>query len=224
LISFSYLQRLRPAALFVLVFVWLNVMAQSPFTQNNSPPGNSVSENNELTNIVLTDKSIRAYGWGEYKVGGRCLCCDNFLDGDCIVVHNTNRTEKARIKQIVDGKIEADANDKSTYFGDVNERERSEPVSLLMAEITIKKMQDIYKVIVYTMVDKEKNKNFLPECELGYYDQFDRLQWAGKKESKGDEDHIAFEMDKPIFTHSILLKVKGGKSRITEVALFSKNI
>ena len=91
-----------------------------------------------------------------------------------------------------------------------------------MAEITMKKMGDIYKVIVYTMVDKEKNKNFLRECELGYYDRFERLQWVEKKESKGSDDHIAFEMEKPIFTNSILLKIRGGKSKMTEVALFSK--
>jgi hypothetical protein len=195
---------------------------RTPFGQDDSPSEDRVSEKKTLTNIVLTDKSIRAYGWGEYKVGGRCLCCDNFLDGDCIVVHTTNRTERIRIKQVVDGKIEADTNDKSTYFGDVEQRERAEPVSLLMAEITCKKMQDIYKVTVFTMVDKEKNKNYLPECELGYYDRFERLQWVKKKESKGDDDHIAFEMEKPIFTNSILLKVRGGKSKITEVALFSK--
>ena len=176
-----------------------------------------------LTNIVLTQKNIRAYGWGEYKVGGRCLCCDNLLDGDCIIIHTTNRTDKTRIKQIVDGKIEADTSDKSTYFGDVEERERSEPVNLLMAEITLKKMTNVYKVIVYTMIDKEKKRSFLSNCEFGYYDQFDRLQWAGKAENKASDDHITFEMEKPVFTKSILLKVKGGKNRITEVAVFSRN-
>jgi hypothetical protein len=176
-----------------------------------------------LSNIVLTQKNIRAYGWGEYKVGGRCLCCDNLLDGDCIVIHTTNRTEKERINQIVDGKTAADTNDKSTYFGDIVERERSEPVSLLMAEISIKKRMDVYKVLVYTMVDKEKKKNYLSNCELGYYDQFDRLQWVGKAESKWFDDSIAFEMEKPVFTKSLLLKVRSGKNRITEVAIFGKN-
>jgi hypothetical protein len=183
-------------------------------------------ENNGLTNIVLTDKSIRAYGWGEYRVMGRCLCCDNALDGDCILVQNTNRTDRVRIKQVVDGKVLADTNDNSTFFGDVMERENPVPVSEIMIEITSKKMRNIYAVLVYTMIDKEKKKNFLSNFELGYYDQFDRLQWAGKAEcqwnDKWNKYHIAFEMEKPIFTKSILLKVKGGKNRITEVALFGK--
>jgi hypothetical protein len=191
--------------------------------------GDSLSKNSGvdtkgLTNIVLTDKKIRATGWGEYRVGGKCLCCDNIRDGDCITVQTTNRTDRIRIKQIVDGKIEADTTDKTTYFADVFERDRPEvPVSLLMAEIVLTKQQDIYKVIVYTMVDKAKNKSFLSNCELGYTDQFDRLQWAGKVENNEHDDHIAFEMENPIFTKSILLKVKGGKSRITEVAIFTRN-
>jgi hypothetical protein len=73
------------------------------------------------------------------------------------------------------------------------------------------------------MIDEEKKKNYLPECELGYYDRYDRLQWAGKKESKWSDGYITFGMEKPIFTKSILLKVKGGKSRITEVDIFGKD-
>jgi hypothetical protein len=74
------------------------------------------------------------------------------------------------------------------------------------------------------MVDKEKKKNYLSDCcELGYIDQFDRLQWAGKKKNEGLDDHITFEMEKPIFTKDIFLKVEGGKNRITEVALFGKS-
>jgi hypothetical protein len=186
---------------------------------------NSGAETSGLTNIVLMDKKIRASGWGEYRVGGHCLCCDNIRDGDCITVLTTNRTDRVRIKQIVDGKIEADTGDKTTYFGDVFERERpTVPVALLMAEITLNKQWDIYKVIVYTMVDKEKKKNYLSDCcELGYIDQFDRLQWAGKKKNEGLDDHITFEMEKPIFTKDIFLKVEGGKNRITEVALFGKS-
>jgi hypothetical protein len=206
----SSLQRLNSTALFIILSVGISVMAQD-------------DENKGLTNIVLTQKGIKAYGWGEYKVGGRCLCCDNFLDGDCIVVHTTNRTEKVRIKQIVDGNRDADTSDNSTYFGDVNEREREAPVNLLMAEIDLKKMEDIYKVIVYTIVDKEKNKSYLTECELGYYDQFERLQWAGKLENKDNLDQMTFKLEKPIFTKSLLLKVRSGKSKITEVALFGKN-
>ncbi len=183
----------------------------------------SGTKNKGLTNIVLTEKGIKAYGWGEYKVGGRCLCCDNFLDGDCIVVHTTNRSEKTRIKQIVDKKTAADTSDKSTYFGDVLEREQPVPVDLLMAEIDLTKMRDIYRVTVYTMVNQEKKKNYLSNCELGYYDRFDRLQWVGKKESEWSDKYITFEFDKPVFTKSVLLKVKGGTSKITEVALFSKN-
>jgi hypothetical protein len=232
---FSFLHRLSSAALLVILFVGLQIMAQSPwkqskpFGQEESPSETkeitkkSDEISNALTNIVKTDKSIRAYGWGEYKVGGRCLCCDNFLDGDCIVVHTTNRTDEIRIKQIVDGKIDADTNDRSTYFGDVLQRERPDPVSLLMAKITYKELRDVYKVIVYTMINAEKNKNYLPECELGYYDQFERLQWVEKKESKWTDGYISFEMERPIFTNSILLKVRDGRSKITEVDIFAKD-
>jgi hypothetical protein len=191
--------------------------------EHTSSSKNSEIEDPELTNIVLTEKGIRAEGWGEYRVQGRCLCCDNALDGDCIIVQSTNRTDKTRIKQIVDGKIEADTNDKATYFGDVMERENPVPANLIMAEITLKKIRDIYKVVVYTMVDLEKKKNFLSNCQLGYYDQFDRLQWAGKEESKGIEDHITFKLQNPILTKNVLLRVQGGKNRITEVALFCLN-
>jgi|GEM_PF-2777095 hypothetical protein len=194
--------------------------------QNDSLSRNSGIEMSGLTDIVLTSgKTIRAYGWGEYTVNGRCLCCDNTVDGDCIMVQTTNRTDKIRIKQIVDGKIEADTNDKTTYFGDVFERDRpAAPVTFLMAEITLNKSWDIYKVIVYTMVDTVKKKNYLSDCcVLGYTDQFDRLQWVGKLKNKGLDDHIAFEMSRPIFTKDIFLKVEGGKNRITEVALFGKS-
>jgi hypothetical protein len=208
--------RAQSAALFFLLF--LSVMAQEDSVSEKSGSGNK-----EPVNLVLSDKSIRAYGWGEYKVGGRCLCCDNSLDGDCIIVQSTNRTERERIKQIVDGKVLADTNDISTYFGDVVERENPVPVSQLMIEITYKKLRDIFAVVVYTMTNEEKKKVFLSDCELGYYDQFDRLQWAGKAECKWPDDHITFEMKKPIFTKSILLKVKSGKSRVTEVDLYGKD-
>jgi hypothetical protein len=177
----------------------------SAMVQKDALSKNSGIETSGLTNIVLTDKKIR--------------------DGDCITVLTTNRTDRIRIKQIVDGKIEADTSDKTTYFGDVFERERpTAPVALLMAEITLNKQWDIYKVIVYTMVDKEKKKNYLSDCcELGYTDQFDRLQWVGKKKNEGLDDHITFEMEKPIFTKDLFLKVEGGKNRITEVAIFVKS-
>lgn len=204
---------------------------EKPFSKSTDilPPGDSrpKKDKNEykgLANIVLEDKSIRAYGWGEYRVMGRCLCCDNALDGDCILVQNTNRTNRTRIKQIVDGNIEADTSNPKSYFGDVTERDNTKPVSVIMAEITFKNIRDIYEVIVYTMVDKEKKKNYLSSCELGYYDQFDRLQWAGKRESKWSDEYISFQLEKPVLTKDILLKVDGGKSRITEVALLGKKI
>ena len=198
-------------------------VATEPAPAPEPAPSGNVIDNSLLTNIVFTEKGIKAFGWGEYQVGGRCLCCDNFLDGDCIVVHSTNRTEKIRIKQIIDGDIEADTSDKSTYFGDVVERERPELVNMLMAEITLKKMRDIYRVIIYTIVDKDKKKNYLTNCELGYYDRFDRLQWVGKKESKWSDESITFELEKPIFTQDVILRVKGGNSKITDVALFGVN-
>jgi hypothetical protein len=185
------------------------------------PAKKPVSVKDDVPNIVPTTKNIRAFGWGEYRVGGRCLCCDNMLDGDCIIVHNTNRTDRLRIKQIVDGRTDADTSDRTTYFGDVQERERTEPVTLLMAEITLPKPRDIRRVTVHTMVDTAKGKSYLSSCELGYYDQFDRLQWAGKLENPGNSDHITFDLDRPILTSCILLKVRGGSSRITEVGIFA---
>jgi hypothetical protein len=181
------------------------------------------SDNKEPANIVLADKSLRAYGWGEYNVMGRCLCCDNALDGDCIMVQSTNRTDRVRIKQIIDGKVLGDTSDVSTYFGDVMERENPVPVKKIMIEVTYKKMRDVYAVVVYTMLDEEKKKAFLTNCDLGYYDRFDRLQWAGKAECKWPDDHITFELKKPILTKSLLLKIKGGKSRITEVDIYAKD-
>jgi hypothetical protein len=192
--------------------------------QKGSPATNTGVDMKELTNIVLTDKKIRVSGWGEYVVGGHCLCCDNMRSVDCITVNTTNRTDKQRIKQILDGKTEADTGDKATYFGDIFERDVStKPVALLMAEITLPKLQDIYKVIVYTVADSLKKKNVPFNCELGYTDQFDRLQWAGKVENNGRDDHITFDLEKPILTKCILLKIKDGRNRITEVAIFVKN-
>ncbi len=177
-----------------------------------------------LSNIVLEDKSVRAYGWGEYKVMGRCLCCDNALDGDCILVQTTNRTDRIRIKQIIDGDIAGDPDNPSTYFGDVTERETSKPVTTLMVEITMKNPADVYEVILYTMVDKEKKRSYLSKCELGYYDRFDRLKWVAKKECKPGYEYLSFQMERPILTKDILIKIEGGKSRVTEVFVLGKNI
>jgi hypothetical protein len=192
--------------------------------QQTSPSRSTGVAMTELTNIVLTDKKIRVSGWGEYVVGGHCLCCDNMRSVDCITVNTTNRTDKQRIKQILDGKTEADTGDIATYFGDIFERDvPTKPVALLMAEITLPKLQDIYKIIVYTVADSLKKKNVPFNCEVGYTDQFDRLQWAGKVENNGHDDHITFDFEKPIFTKGILLKVKDGRNRITEAAIFVKN-
>jgi hypothetical protein len=188
-----------------------------------TPASGSSSGKEGLVNLVTTDKKAKAFGWGEYWVGGKCLCCDNkLIDADCIIVRTPNRTERVRIKQIIDGKIEADTGDKETYFGDLQQRDHPVPVDFVMAEITLGKMQDIRRVTVYTMVDKDKQKNYLPKCELGYVDQFDRLQWAGKLENKGSVDHLTFEMEKPVLTKSLLIKATGGRSRITEVAIFAE--
>lgn len=177
-----------------------------------------------LTNIVLTTKKVRTTGWGEYVVGGHCLCCDNMRSIDCITVQTTNRTDKLRIKQIVDGKIDRDTADRSTYFGELYEREaQTKPVAILMAEITLPKLQDIYKVEVYTVADSLKRKNVPFNCELAYYDQFDRLQWTKKVANSGKSEMIAFEFEKPIFTKSILLKVRDGRSKVTEVAVFAED-
>jgi len=108
--------------LFQKIAAWpkgIRFQKHSAMVQKDALSKNSGIEASGLTNIVLTDKKIRATGWGEYRVGGHCLCCDNIRDGDCITVLTTNRTDRIRIKQIVDGKIEADTSDKTTYFGDV---------------------------------------------------------------------------------------------------------
>jgi hypothetical protein len=201
-----------------------SLLKNKAVVQKESSSMNIGVDNKGLTNIALTDKKIRANGWGEYVVGGHCLCCDNMRSVDCITVNTTNRTDKMRVKQILDGKTEADTGDNATYFGDIFERDvPTKPVALLMAEITLPKLQDIYKVIVYTVADNLKKKNVVFNCELGYTDQFDRLQWAGKVENNGHDDHITFDLEKPIFTKGILLKVKDGRNRITEVAIFVKN-
>jgi hypothetical protein len=192
--------------------------------QKDSLSSNTGVDSRGLINIVLTDKKIRAVGWGEYMIGGHCLCCDNMRSADCITVNTTNRTDKLRIKQIIDGKTEADTGDNTTYFGNLFERDvPTKPVALLMAEITLPNLQDIYKVTVYTVADSLKKKNVVFNCELGYTDQFDRLQWVGKVENSGHKDLITFDLEKPIFTKDILLKVEDGRNKITEVAIFTKN-
>jgi hypothetical protein len=191
-------------------------------TTRPAPEKKSMSTSG-LVNIALNNKKIRAYGWGEYRVGGRCLCCDKPNDGDCIIVHTIERTNRERINQIFDGKIEGDTSDKTSYFGDLRKRDLPEPASLLMAEITLGKAQEIRKVIVYTMIDNEKHANFLSNCELGYNDQFGRMQWSGKVESKKYDAPIAFEFEKPALTKMLQLRVEGGKNRITEVEIFAED-
>ncbi|MBN2567801.1 MAG: hypothetical protein JXB42_00050 [Deltaproteobacteria bacterium] len=199
------------------------VDSQQVTTAVDSLVNKNSSEKEGLVNIIPGNKKIRAFGWGEYRVKGRCLCCDNTNDGDCIVVHNIERTERERISQILDGKIEGDTSDEATYFGNVRQREMPDPATFLMVDISLGKMYEIRKVIVYTMMNREKRTNFLPNCELGYYDQFGRLQWMGRVECKKFDEPIVFEMDKPLFTKDMMLRVKGGKSRITEVAIFCRN-
>lgn len=183
----------------------------------------AVVDKSELVNIVPGNKKIRAFGWGEYRVNGRCLCCDNMNDGDCIYVQTVERTDRERITRIVDGKTKGDTSDNTTYFGGLQKRDLPTPVTLLMAEISLGTMHEIRKVIVYTIVDKEKHANFLSNCELGYYDQYGRLLWAGKAKSKKGDDSIAFEIENPVLTKMLILRVIGGKNRITEVAIFSRN-
>jgi hypothetical protein len=174
-----------------------------------------------LTNISLSGKKIKANGWGEYRVGGRCLCCDNTNDGDCIVVRTIERTDRERIPQIIDGKIEGDTSDRATYFGNVQQREAKEPVSLLMVEISLGKMQEVRKVLVYTLFDKAARINFLSNCELGYTDQFGRLQWVGMGKSETYDKPVVFDLEHPVLTKMITLRSNNGKNRITEVAIFA---
>jgi hypothetical protein len=202
-----------------------DTLSKSGIVQTDSlSKKNKSIENSGLTNIILGGKKgIRANGWGEYRIKGKCLCCDNMVDGDCIIVWNTERTINERISQIVDGNIEGDIQDSKTYFGALKRREYDTHVAFLMAEISIKEMQDIKRVIVYTIVDTAKKLNYLSNCEFGYYDQFDRLQWIQKIESKKYNEPLVFEMEKPILTKKILLKIEGGKNIVTEVAIYRQN-
>ncbi len=191
--------------------------------QKNVAKEKAEAEKSELVNIAKGNRRVRPYGWGEYRVPGTCLCCDNKNDGDCIVVHSIERTNRLRITQILDGKIEGDTSNIRTYFGNLKKRDRPEHVATLMVDISLGKEYEIVKVIVYTMVDKKKHTNFLSNCELGYYDQFNRLQWTGKKENKKYDEPITFEMKNPVLTKKVMLRVKGGKSRITEVAVLCED-
>ena len=187
--------------------------------QKESAKEKASTKKSELVNIVKGNRRVRPYGWGEYRVAGTCLCCDNKNDGDCIVIYSIERTNRMRISQIIDGKIEGDTSNARTYFGDLKKRDLPEHVSSLMVDMPLGKMYEIRKVIVYTMIDKEKRINFLSNCEFGYYDQFSRLQWTGKVKSKKYDEPITFEMENPVFTKKIMLRVKGGKNMITEVAI-----
>lgn len=201
-----------------------SLTVQVPKSITLQAPITTTFKNLTLTNVALTSKKVRTTGWGEYVVGGHCLCCDNMRSIDCITVQTTNRTDKLRIKQIVDGKIDRDTADRSTYFGDLYERDvETKPVAVLMAQIDLPKLQDVYKVEVYTVADSLKRKNVPFNCELAYNDQFDRLQWTKKVENCGKSEVITFEFEKPIFTKSILLKVCDGRNKITEVAVFAED-
>jgi len=184
-------------------------------------PKNTRAGKVELVNIAATNKKVRAMGWGEYVVGGRCLCCDNMKSIDCVTVQTRNRTDKLRIKQIVDGKVIRDTSDNATFFGNVFERETvTKPVAILMADITWPKLQDVYKVIVCTVADSLKVKNVPFNCELAYYDQFDRLRWLKKVANSEHAEQIVFDLEKPILTKNILLKIRDGRSKLTEVAIY----
>lgn len=177
----------------------------------------------ELVNIATTNKKTRANGWGEYVVGGRCLCCDNMKSIDCVTVQTRNRTDKLRIKQVIDGNIVRDTSDNGTFFGNVFERENvTKPVALLMADITWPKLQDVYKVIVCTVADSLKPKNVPFNCELAYYDQFDRLRWLKKVENCGHAEQIVFDLEKPVLTKNILLKIRDGRCKLTEVGVYGQ--
>lgn len=196
------------------------IVAFSFFFEIMAQGADGLSEKKGPVNIVLGNKKIRANGWGEYRVGGRCYCCDNPNDGDCVFVHNIERTNRERISQIVDGKMEGDTSDHATYFGKITKREHRDPVDILMAELSLGKMYEIEKVVVYTLKDKGNIVNYLDNCELGYYDQFDRLQWTGMVENKKFGEPITFAMKNPIFTKKLLLRVNSGNNIISEVAIF----
>jgi len=74
---------------------------------------------------------------------------------------------------------------------------------------------------VYTIIDEEKKKNYLTNCELGYYDQFSRLQWVEKQDKERFDEPIIFDFKTALSTDKLLLRIKGGKNIVTEIALLS---
>ena len=184
-------------------------------------PATARLRNIDLVNITIKNKKMRVSGWGEYVVGGHCLCCDNMKSIDCVSVQTRNRTDKLKIRQVIDGRIVRDTSDEKTFFGNVFERENpTRPVAVLMTDISWKKMQDVYKVIVYTVADSLKTKNVSFNCQLGYYDQFDRLRWVNKVDNSGHDEQIVFDLEKPMLTKNLLLQIRDGRNKLTEVAIF----
>lgn len=172
-----------------------------------------------LVNLTKTVKGIKAEGWGEYKGAGRCLCCDNILDGDCVSIDNIERTEKQRLPQIMDGNEYGDDQDEKSFFGNVKKRKEDKYVSYMYVKIMLPREKGISKVIVFGV--KRKNRFALTNCELGYIDQFDRLKWLEKIDDNTGR-YMVFDLDPVITVKNIMLRIKGGQSKLAEVQLFGQ--
>ncbi len=178
------------------------------------------SDEDFYNNLTQTLENIRVEGWGEYRSAGKCLCCDNILDGDCIVIGNVERTEKLNIPQVIDGIKSQITNDDASYFGELKRRDDLRLVTQLYLKITLPLEQEISKIILWTQ--KKDGRSCLTNCEVAYVDQFDRINWIYKVENNRFNDFISFDFKKPVPTKCVLLKIIGGNSRVTEVDIFSK--
>jgi len=171
-------------------------------------------------NLLETTKRMRARGWGEYRAAGRCLCCDNIRDGDCIIIGNVERTERLLIPQVVDGVRTPPDDSPEAYFGEVAQRGTKKLVSELYAQVDLPSPRVVTRVVVWTM--RRDGKPLLSNAEVGYVDRFERIQWAAARDGNRDREFIELPFPKPVTTKSILVRVVGGASRITEVEVYGR--
>jgi hypothetical protein len=207
---------------FVMTFVCFLAVIFAGCTasfQKKGITGTELSGNITVVSLNETIKRIKARGWGEYRVAGKCLCCDNMLDGDCVVIANTERTKKSRIPQIVDGKKPLLSDNREEFFGELLQRDEKKYATYLYINIKLPEEHEIRKIVVWTHI-KEK-KSLLSNCEVGYVDQFGRLCWIDKFQDNKFDNFISFAFTKPVTTKEIMLRVKDGRNRITEVEMFA---
>jgi len=171
-------------------------------------------------NLLETTKRMRARGWGEYRAAGRCLCCDNIRDGDCIIIGNVERTERLLIPQVIDGVRTPPDDSPEAYFGEVAQRGTKKQVSELYAQVDLPAPRVVTRVVVWTV--RRDGKPLLSNAEVGYVDRFDRIQWTAARDGNRDREFIELPFPKPVTTKSVLVRVVGGGSRITEIEVYGR--